>query len=198
MRIGVGRVSWHCGSLYVIAGVNSRPRIKLKYRTVVPLVSRLVNLIVPACGRNRRISGDQRTLRPASLIEFVNDFANLKLIACRKRHVWPEIASGVRNRVRGVAVNPAEVNRGTGTEPPQCVSRPLVRRPVRTGDRHGCPAIIISGCCSCEKDSRIVHVPWVCSIRAAPRAERPEVPIVAQVPVTLAPKVVDDIIVNYD
>jgi hypothetical protein len=109
--VGVSSVSWHCGSLYVIAGVNSRPRIKVKYRAVVPLVSRLVNLIVPACGRKRRISGDHGTLRPASLIEFVNDFANLKLIACRKRHVWPVIAFGVRDRVRGVTVNPAEVNR---------------------------------------------------------------------------------------
>jgi hypothetical protein len=83
----------------------------VKYRAVVPLVSRLVNLTVPACWRNRRISGDQGTFHPASLIEFVNNFANLKLIACRKRHVWPEVASGVRNRVRGVTVNPSEVNR---------------------------------------------------------------------------------------
>ena len=140
---------------------------------------------------------------PASLIEFVNDFAGSqadRLPTTQTPCFGPKFAFGVRDRLfRGVAL---PIQPRLAVEPGLSRTRSDVSRPLgsasgvqRAGDRHGCPPSVNGGCCFLAKknlsgsDSTTAGF---CSIRAAPRAERPKVPYSCpKSQFTLAPKVVD-------
>jgi hypothetical protein len=82
MRINIRRITWLSGIVEIMhIGSDARACAKIDWSVtgrVVPRVARLGHLIVPSGGSKWWVAGNQRTERPAGLIEGVIYFANFK------------------------------------------------------------------------------------------------------------------------
>src|SRR5207248_9484028 len=167
---------------------------------IIPCVARFGHLIVPAGRSHRRIASNQGTLTSAGLIQSVINFANFKGVARTEGHGWYEIPRVVRvcDRVASVRPNPSEgyaARAANVASSSKGVAHPLIRCPINPGNGDSCSGAI-SSCRSCEKCVRLVYIPRVSSISAAPRLERKEIPPVSKREDGVVPVTADIIIVK--